>query len=383
MAVLKKWVNFYTRTNLSDNDSSYIMVEDPSNPTIANQDQKTPVTEILRTRKNLSDLNNASEARANITNNLVSANYYVDQFGDDTNGNGSILSPWATVSHAMAQLAASDSIYYTIVISGIITDPNQILLKPNVNIFAISQESSIDNALPIACDPSFNTYLNTYVYYQDFEVYNDLNMDLSFVTATSQPSFSFVGVSVYGNFTIKGHNNCQPQVYSWYAFGQGNTLIQNCNHYSFLDWYWNITYNNTFLNSLSSRLDVLTLGASYTDTENLAVDIQGARISTLSISAPSSLTYTPPITITKSTIGVSATLDGGKCVLNTDVASLFNYTMTNGATYKINTGAFLPPKMTTTQKNAITGPEGIMLYDTTLHKLCVRTASAWETITSA
>jgi hypothetical protein len=47
------------------------------------------------------------------------------------------------------------------------------------------------------------------------------------------------------------------------------------------------------------------------------------------------------------------------------------------------TKGFLPPRMTTTQKNAITSPtEGLVVYDTTLHKLCVRTASAWETITS-
>jgi hypothetical protein len=44
---------------------------------------------------------------------------------------------------------------------------------------------------------------------------------------------------------------------------------------------------------------------------------------------------------------------------------------------------FLPPRMTTTQKNAIASPAtGLVVYDTTLGKLCVRTASAWETITS-
>jgi len=44
---------------------------------------------------------------------------------------------------------------------------------------------------------------------------------------------------------------------------------------------------------------------------------------------------------------------------------------------------FLPPRMTTTQKNAIGTPAaGLIVYDTTLNKLCVRTASAWETITS-
>jgi hypothetical protein len=47
------------------------------------------------------------------------------------------------------------------------------------------------------------------------------------------------------------------------------------------------------------------------------------------------------------------------------------------------TKGFLPPRMTTTQKNAIASPAaGLIVYDSTLGKLCVRTASAWETITS-
>ena len=40
-------------------------------------------------------------------------------------------------------------------------------------------------------------------------------------------------------------------------------------------------------------------------------------------------------------------------------------------------------KITTIEKNAIVSPAaGLIVYDTTLNKLCVRTASAWETITS-
>jgi hypothetical protein len=47
------------------------------------------------------------------------------------------------------------------------------------------------------------------------------------------------------------------------------------------------------------------------------------------------------------------------------------------------TQGFLPPRMTTTQKLAIASPAaGLVVYDTTLGKLCVRTASSWETITS-
>jgi hypothetical protein len=52
-------------------------------------------------------------------------------------------------------------------------------------------------------------------------------------------------------------------------------------------------------------------------------------------------------------------------------------------TLESTTKGFLPPRMTTTQKNAIASPAtGLVVYDTTLNKLCVRTASAWETITS-
>jgi len=46
------------------------------------------------------------------------------------------------------------------------------------------------------------------------------------------------------------------------------------------------------------------------------------------------------------------------------------------------TKAFLPPRMTTTQKNAIPSPTaGMVIYDNTLNKLCVYT-TAWQTITS-
>jgi len=46
------------------------------------------------------------------------------------------------------------------------------------------------------------------------------------------------------------------------------------------------------------------------------------------------------------------------------------------------TKGFLPPRMTTSQKNAISSPAaGLIVYDTTLNKLCVFTTT-WQTITS-
>lgn len=50
---------------------------------------------------------------------------------------------------------------------------------------------------------------------------------------------------------------------------------------------------------------------------------------------------------------------------------------------KSTTQGFLPPRMTSTQRDAISSPaEGLMIYNTTTHKLNVYTGSAWETITS-
>jgi hypothetical protein len=89
----------------------------------------------------------------------------------------------------------------------------------------------------------------------------------------------------------------------------------------------------------------------------------------------------------------------------TGISSLFSGQLYVGSnfttTYRLNVGAFgsppasaemavtsttrgfLPPRMTTTQKNAISTPAtGLVLYDTTLNKLAVYTGSAWETVTS-
>jgi len=53
------------------------------------------------------------------------------------------------------------------------------------------------------------------------------------------------------------------------------------------------------------------------------------------------------------------------------------------ANFASTTKGFLPPKVTTTQKNAIASPvSGLMVYDTTLNKLCVYEGSSWKTITT-
>jgi hypothetical protein len=76
---------------------------------------------------------------------------------------------------------------------------------------------------------------------------------------------------------------------------------------------------------------------------------------------------------------------GGHVRINRAIASQSTSTMNVSAEFEVEstTQGFLPPRMTTTQKNAIATPaSGLVVYDTTLGKLCVRGAAAWETITS-
>jgi hypothetical protein len=56
------------------------------------------------------------------------------------------------------------------------------------------------------------------------------------------------------------------------------------------------------------------------------------------------------------------------------------------ASQKIRLQTNVIPKLTTTQRDALSGTnlyEGLLVYNVTTHKLNVRVAAAWEVITSA
>jgi hypothetical protein len=79
----------------------------------------------------------------------------------------------------------------------------------------------------------------------------------------------------------------------------------------------------------------------------------------------------------------------GQLTISGDGTNVFEQSNTptrfSSAMVAINstTKGFLPPRLTTTQKNAISSPAtGLVVYDTTLNKLSVYTGAAWETVTS-
>lgn len=66
----------------------------------------------------------------------------------------------------------------------------------------------------------------------------------------------------------------------------------------------------------------------------------------------------------------------------TNVANI-GLRVAGGVQITSTTQGFLPPRMTTAQKNAIVTPgTGLIVYDTTLNKLALYTGAAWETVTS-
>jgi hypothetical protein len=49
----------------------------------------------------------------------------------------------------------------------------------------------------------------------------------------------------------------------------------------------------------------------------------------------------------------------------------------------MNGNGFIPPKMTTVERNNIKNPaEGLTIYNTTTHKLNIFTGTVWEQVTS-
>jgi hypothetical protein len=86
--------------------------------------------------------------------------------------------------------------------------------------------------------------------------------------------------------------------------------------------------------------------------------------------------YRPTISGTALLFHYAATFASGQIGIGTETpnsSAIVDITST--------TKGVLFPRMTSTQKNAITGVAGLVIYDTTLNKLCVYT-TAWETITS-
>jgi hypothetical protein len=151
---------------------------------------------------------------------------------------------------------------------------------------------------------------------------------------------SYGQVSLYSN--ISGNGNTALGYAALYAsVGNNNIGVGNSAGYNLIGGSGNLIIGGVTLPAATSLTDTIVIGT-------------GSGIERIRITATGEM-------------GINTTAPDASAAL--DVVS--------------TTKGILFPRMTTVQKNAIASPvAGLVVYDTTLNKLCVRTAAAWETITS-
>jgi hypothetical protein len=209
-------------------------------------------------------------------------------------------------------------------------------------------------------------------------------------TSPNTPALRFQGSPL--NFFIGS-----TQVAQFFAT-TGNLLLQNGG--TFTDAGFRLDINGTARVQGEANVSFLSLGGNTAVNNSGTTMILGAsggwagvRVpryfeTTGSISAASLLargTYLNQTLVATANNDVLVGLDIAPTFTNGAFTGVSNIGLRIAGALIVNstTQGFLPPRMTTTQKNAIASPaSGLVVYDTTLNKLCVRGAASWETITS-
>jgi hypothetical protein len=187
-----------------------------------------------------------------------------------------------------------------------------------------------------------------------------------------------------GSVVIRTNDSSYPVVFGGFAnsseqyyFGRtGFTLALNT------------TTNNVTIGASSgtARLQVKGSGTTSATTALLVQNSAGTAVLTVKDGGADKVVVMPSAQIGSLEIAGTAIAAGGGASISFPINRVFlgSGSAETSARLQVDstTQGFLPPRMTTDQKNAIATPaEGLVVYDTTLAKLCVYT-TAWETITS-
>lgn len=173
---------FFNRTDISNNNSFQIIGLDTTVVDASQQNQRTPVTQVLRSALNLNDLSNKTTARANLTSNLSVVKVNVDSTaGSDTSGNGTSIAPYQTIAHALSQITdATPTKLYIIDAFGNFNETS-IALKPNVFINGNNGFLTVTNQVTASAGSAVNPFFGLFNF-KELILNGDMNLDLSSTT---------------------------------------------------------------------------------------------------------------------------------------------------------------------------------------------------------
>lgn len=163
------------------------------------------------------------------------------------------------------------------------------------------------------------------------------------------------------SIVFRTNDNSYPMV-----FGVFQILLKNLFWKNNFTLALNTTTNNVTIgaSSGSARLQVKGSGSTFATTSLLVQNSSGAEL--MKVRDDGNVTFAGAI-IAAGLSGSAYGLFGGEP---------YSPSVVLGA--KSTTAGFLPPRMTTTQKNAIASPaSGLMVYDTSLNQMSYYNGSAW------
>ena len=151
----------------------------------------------------------------------------------------------------------------------------------------------------------------------------------------------------------------------------------NINQYG---WIFSASYTNAGAGGVSEASMIRMAGNTATAIGNVTLN-QFAVKNTINNTAGTTINrgyfYDPTVTSVVNTTNIAFQSTSGSVNINTSTIQASAILQADSTTQ-----GFLPPRVTTIQKNAIATPAaGLVVYDTDLNKLCVYT-TAWQTITS-
>lgn len=252
---------------------------------------------------------------------VATKSIYVSNNGNDTSGDGRILSPYQTIAHAFTQIttATPTNPFVIVLLDGYYNETVQILIKPNVSILGYYPGTIINNTGgDIILDSTTWSALSggTSNFIENVAITQNVTFDYN-ISSSSNGIFLGLNQNTFsGLFTVNGNANSSSQIYQGANLFAGNVLLTNINCKS---------YNNFFSSFFQ-------FGEIFGQTVNASLStFSDNYTSSFTLITANSATYSSTATIRGSVLGGTTQAIGNMAQFNVDVVSNTSIALINGA----------------------------------------------------